>query len=298
MSFGDSVGYGFGFQGQMRDDDISGQGKLYTAEYWKYDSRLGRRWNVDPVIKYHESPYAAFGNNPVWFIDPNGADSTTYFYSEVDEDELNRIAEVSKEIDRRNGLTETQYQVFATEDDFKTAIDNGEVNLNKKNDLVFSVKYGKIGDAEFDNVVGRAWRQLIFFHNGKALYGGALSISAYEKLYKKEVGGEDYTNDNLVINLGIYLNHERIAHGYGAFWYNYTFNKSKLGIGSTFFLEHDEPGGHYITKEKGKELFFEGNKFKYNPFNHAIPNYRINYIQFLHGKIDTSYEPWNVLKSK
>jgi hypothetical protein len=32
---------------------------------------------VDPVRKEYESPYAVFGNNPILYIDPNGADSTT-----------------------------------------------------------------------------------------------------------------------------------------------------------------------------------------------------------------------------
>jgi len=31
---------------------------------------------MDPVVKHHESPYAAFANNPIWFGDPNGADTT------------------------------------------------------------------------------------------------------------------------------------------------------------------------------------------------------------------------------
>lgn len=65
----------YGFNGQERDDEVSGAGNSYTAEFWQYDSRLGRRWNRDPVVKYHESPYATFANNPIWFIDPNGADS-------------------------------------------------------------------------------------------------------------------------------------------------------------------------------------------------------------------------------
>ncbi len=37
-----------------------------------YDSRIGRRWNVDPVWDYDLSPYATFANNPVLFPDPNG----------------------------------------------------------------------------------------------------------------------------------------------------------------------------------------------------------------------------------
>lgn len=67
--------YRYGFNGQEKDNEISGSGNSYTAEFWQYDSRLGRRWNVDPIIKEHESPYAAFANNPIWFVDKSGADT-------------------------------------------------------------------------------------------------------------------------------------------------------------------------------------------------------------------------------
>jgi len=72
--------YRYGFQGQEKDDEIAGEGNSYTAQFWQYDSRLGRRWNVDPVVKTHESPYAAFANSPIWIIDPSGADSTLYLF--------------------------------------------------------------------------------------------------------------------------------------------------------------------------------------------------------------------------
>ena len=71
-----SLDYRYGFNGQEKIDEISGSGNHYTAEYWEYDPRTGRRWNRDPIVKAHESPYAAFGNNPIWFIDPLGADTT------------------------------------------------------------------------------------------------------------------------------------------------------------------------------------------------------------------------------
>jgi RHS repeat-associated protein len=67
------LSYRYGFQSQEKEDEIV-QG-LTSAEYWMYDSRIGRRWNVDPVIKHHESPYATFANNPNLFVDPNGADT-------------------------------------------------------------------------------------------------------------------------------------------------------------------------------------------------------------------------------
>jgi hypothetical protein len=67
--------YRYGFNGQEGDNEVYGDGKSYTAEYWQYDSRLGRRWNVDPVITFWESPYATFANNPVMFRDILGADT-------------------------------------------------------------------------------------------------------------------------------------------------------------------------------------------------------------------------------
>ncbi len=45
---------------------------LFTAEYWEYDSRVGRRWNNDPLVYEWQSPYACFNNNPICFADPTG----------------------------------------------------------------------------------------------------------------------------------------------------------------------------------------------------------------------------------
>jgi hypothetical protein len=70
-----ATAYRYGFQGQEKDDEVSGDGNSYTADFWKYDSRTARRWEIDPVVKYHESSYAAFANNPIWFNDFNGADT-------------------------------------------------------------------------------------------------------------------------------------------------------------------------------------------------------------------------------
>ena len=67
-----SYRYG-GAGGQEMDNEIYGSaGTSYTAEYWQYDSRLMRRWNVDPMTYPWQSSYAAFNNNPIYFIDPLG----------------------------------------------------------------------------------------------------------------------------------------------------------------------------------------------------------------------------------
>ncbi|HPE99742.1 MAG TPA: RHS repeat-associated core domain-containing protein, partial [Bacteroidales bacterium] len=70
-----SDNYRFGFNGQEMDNEISGQtGTHTTAMFWEYDSRLGRRWNVDPLSKLAAgwSPYRAFFCNPILYSDPFG----------------------------------------------------------------------------------------------------------------------------------------------------------------------------------------------------------------------------------
>ena len=64
--------YRYGFNGQEKDDEIKGSANSYTASFWEYDPRLGRRWNTDPIIFSWQSTYSCFNNNPLLFIDPSG----------------------------------------------------------------------------------------------------------------------------------------------------------------------------------------------------------------------------------
>jgi hypothetical protein len=67
-------GYRFGFNGQMKDDEVAGVGNHNTAMFWEYDTRTGRRWNRDPVTHPDESSYSTFGGNPIRNSDINGDD--------------------------------------------------------------------------------------------------------------------------------------------------------------------------------------------------------------------------------
>ncbi|MBC7510216.1 MAG: hypothetical protein H7320_15950, partial [Ferruginibacter sp.] len=73
-SDGEGGVYRYGFNGQEKSDDVT-VGNT-TAEYWEYDSRIGRRWNVEPLInKYpYLSSYVALANTPVNVKDPDGKD--------------------------------------------------------------------------------------------------------------------------------------------------------------------------------------------------------------------------------
>jgi RHS repeat-associated protein len=69
-----SKGYRFAFNGQEGDDEVSGNGNVYDYGARMYNSRMGRWFSTDPVIKPFASPYL-FGNNaPTVFIDPDGRD--------------------------------------------------------------------------------------------------------------------------------------------------------------------------------------------------------------------------------
>jgi YD repeat-containing protein len=61
------------FDGQRLSPEISPSAQ--TAEFWEYNGDVGRRWNVDKV--YKNSPYEAFGGNPILFSDPSGLDTVT-----------------------------------------------------------------------------------------------------------------------------------------------------------------------------------------------------------------------------
>jgi RHS repeat-associated protein len=67
--------YRYGMNGQEKDNEIF-QG-AYTAEYWEYDSRIGRRWNIDPIDQISISNYACFANNPIYATDAAGSNTNT-----------------------------------------------------------------------------------------------------------------------------------------------------------------------------------------------------------------------------
>jgi hypothetical protein len=64
--------YRYGFNGQEKDNEIAGVGNHNTALFWEYDTRLGRRWNLDPKPNASVSFYTTFENNPIRFSDVFG----------------------------------------------------------------------------------------------------------------------------------------------------------------------------------------------------------------------------------
>ncbi|UEG49658.1 hypothetical protein LK994_13530 [Ferruginibacter lapsinanis] len=63
----DKAKYPYSINGQMRSDEIVVN--TTTAEFGEYDSRLMRRWNLDPKPDVSVSPYTMYSNNPIIYSD-------------------------------------------------------------------------------------------------------------------------------------------------------------------------------------------------------------------------------------
>jgi len=61
--------YRFGYQGQYSEMDSTTGWNHF--ELRQYDSKIGRWLVVDPARQYY-SPYIGMGNNPVYYVDPDG----------------------------------------------------------------------------------------------------------------------------------------------------------------------------------------------------------------------------------
>ncbi|WP_343786381.1 RHS repeat-associated core domain-containing protein, partial [Wandonia haliotis] len=72
------VNYRYLFNGMEHDGEVSGNGNSYTTEFRQYDPRLGRWKSLDPLMAKYPgmSPYVAFNNNPIYFVDPFGLEGT------------------------------------------------------------------------------------------------------------------------------------------------------------------------------------------------------------------------------
>lgn len=72
LSNKDADKYKFGFNGQEKVNEIAGVGNHTTALFWEYDTRIARRWNLDPVDQISISNYSVMRLNPIFFNDPLG----------------------------------------------------------------------------------------------------------------------------------------------------------------------------------------------------------------------------------
>lgn len=75
-----SSSYRFGFQGQIKDDEVYGAtGTSYAFEYRMHDARVGRFLSIDPLASKYpwNSPYAFAENDVIRYIDLEGLEKAS-----------------------------------------------------------------------------------------------------------------------------------------------------------------------------------------------------------------------------
>jgi hypothetical protein len=155
-------GYRYGFNGQEKDVDVYAHDNTYTAEYWEYDARIGRRWNVDPKPSAANSVYATFYNNPIWNVDVLG-DTSTHIDNNgkvlavFDDGDLSiyqhQTAKTKNDVVQwrekfkntsGNGLKVGETLIWNSFHDDETNTDRGTVSINSKAGINFMVASWKL----------------------------------------------------------------------------------------------------------------------------------------------------------
>jgi hypothetical protein len=142
---GDKDRYRFGFNAHEKVNEIAGIGNHTTAEHWEYDTRIGRRWNLDPVDQVSISNYAAFRNSPIIFVDPDGARVFHSYYAYKRHAEKNGLKVLNQKDIWKQGhwlKNDVQYKFF----------DFGKPTFNERYEKAAQVNISKNASSEYTNL--------------------------------------------------------------------------------------------------------------------------------------------------
>ncbi|MBI3518090.1 MAG: hypothetical protein HY062_01865 [Bacteroidetes bacterium] len=153
-----SVKAKYGYQGSLKDNEISGEGNDYTTHFRALDTRLGKWFSMDPVNHAWVSPYISMGGNPIMFSDKIG-DDLDVGKSKESKSDIKSLAKTENQkfinIDETTGKVTVDFGTM-TKDDINKILKKDE-GLNLVNDLVTSNKkfYYSAAEVEgFGNELG------------------------------------------------------------------------------------------------------------------------------------------------
>jgi RHS repeat-associated protein len=275
----DNLRYRFGFNGMLRDDDVTdklstgpdeGRGNSYSTQFRQYDPRVTRWFSLDPLkMKFPwTSPYTGMGNNPVNRIDPLG-----------DADYLTNTGDVMSD---------------GVADNLKFVINNDAIEQN-----LIAPDGGAQGPPRIDfeslKVSGHfagtpeIWESIkqeivspILPFNEKREDGGAFGLTINDKpIYNYGGQGESYGSGTNVgravqksvneIVKGGAVKHITSVHSHG---YGLSYKPSKEDYPAVDQLRIQS--GMMINSRRPKDVYFYGSevnkniKFDYDAFNHFM----------------------------
>lgn len=135
-----SESYRYSINGQEVESELNKN--ITTALFWEYDSRIGKRWNVDPLsYKFpSESPYCAMENNPVYNIDPDGMEAKDWFKDKKGIMQYDPKVKSQKDLGERGtyvGETKTEFSNRGSKVEFRK---DGSILFSNENDAYDRMK--------------------------------------------------------------------------------------------------------------------------------------------------------------
>jgi len=218
--------YRYGFNGQERTDEVYGRGNLNTAEFWEYDTRLGRRWNIDPKSRVYESSYSVLGLNPIGNIDVNG-DKWKDKNSENEANTLkadfqNKRDSYKKDFEKYSALMLKADEIGNTKNSDKYAqlaieartgmsdMDQAikEIELMEKSDIFFELNDAIRSDGQYNIEFYGDWRKggtgdkyIKVNYSTASKYGKTNGIKAHEMKHAAQVLFGYITPENIMTNV-------------------------------------------------------------------------------------------------
>jgi hypothetical protein len=130
--------YRYSLNGQEKSDEIAPN--TTTAQFWEYDSRIGRRWNLDPKPIDGESQYSVFSNSPIWHNDIEGdtlndPNSIVANLTKSISDQKAYIDDAIKNSTLPQGVSETDAKAYEAQMNNTLA----DINTLKNSDQVYDV---------------------------------------------------------------------------------------------------------------------------------------------------------------
>lgn len=148
-----SPNYRYGFNGQEKDDEVYGSGNLNTAEFWGYDTRLGRRWNMDPEPFDFMSEYSCFANNPIMFPDPLG-NRVRYGGEKASKEDRRRIKDQVKERRQNDLAFDKEFRSNKKDKEITYQYEDMRENINIQDVGKSAVTGATVYDAVMDDPTG------------------------------------------------------------------------------------------------------------------------------------------------
>jgi RHS repeat-associated protein len=184
--------YRYGFNGMERDDEVKGSGASYDFGARMYDPRVGRWWSCDPMERTYPMivPFAAFGANPINFIDSEG--EIIVWHNDAFRDRMMKLRSVSTGLDIVLTLLERSYSqidVYVDDSKFEDGKRVGGRFYQGTGDIYFPTSINK-SSAFGDEFVQLYASMEEFFHALQFLYYAADKDDYYSGQSSNQIESE------------------------------------------------------------------------------------------------------------